>query len=111
MLSLDFFLSFLVTFLELKRISCLHFPTAISSKRTLKSCGYMAGIKLVKVFTETVNNRQSRFGSPIFSVNFTNRKNPAKPNYHMSRSSSFKLAGFNHYEKKKFPPNEKIIKI
>ena len=23
-------------------------------------------------------------GSPAFSVNFTNRKNPAKPNYHMS---------------------------
>ena len=23
-------------------------------------------------------------GSPIFSVNFTDRNNPAKPNYHMS---------------------------
>ena len=27
-------------------------------------------------------------GSPIFSVNFTNRKNPAKPNYHMSIKKS-----------------------
>ena len=35
---------------------------------------------------------RSRFskltGSPVFSVNFTNRKNPAKPNYHMSIKKS-----------------------
>ena len=37
---------------------------------------------------------QSRFskhlmtGSPIFSVNLTNRKNPVKPNYHMSIKES-----------------------
>ena len=39
-------------------------------------------------------NRSVRFskhwmtGSPIFSVNFTNRKNPAKPNYQMSIKKS-----------------------
>ena len=27
-------------------------------------------------------------GSPVFSVNFTNRTNPAKPNYHMSIKKS-----------------------
>ena len=27
-------------------------------------------------------------GSRVFSVNFTNRKNPAKPNYHMSIKKS-----------------------
>ena len=27
-------------------------------------------------------------GSPIFSINFTNRNNPAKPNYHMSIKKS-----------------------
>ena len=27
-------------------------------------------------------------GSPVFSVNFTNPKNPAKPNYHMSIKKS-----------------------
>ena len=46
----------------------LHYDYHIAS--IVASCGYMAG------------NR------PIFSVNFTNRKNPAKPNYHMSIKKS-----------------------
>ena len=36
----------------------------------------------VKVFKTLMTS------SPIFSINFTNRKNPAKPNYHMSIKKS-----------------------
>ena len=46
-----------------------------------KRCGYVA-------------SNRSRFSkhqmtrSPVFSVHFTNRKNPAKPDYHMSIKKS-----------------------
>ena len=48
---------------------------------TQKRCGYVA-------------SNRSRFSkhqmtrSPVFSVHFTNRKNPAKPDYHMSIKKS-----------------------
>ena len=47
-----------------------------------KRCGYVASNRR-QGFQNTLMN-----GSPIFSVNFTNRKNPAKPNYYMSIKKS-----------------------
>ena len=63
------------------RLNDLCFVVCVNLVRVIYRCGYMTG-------NRSRFSKYSMVGSPVFSINLTNRLIPAKPNYLMSIKNS-----------------------